>query len=73
MKVFVWQNISECTSNYHSGGGVVVFAKDIDRAIEMAADRGCKIDVVNEVPDDIRKVHEDTPEAIYIMPDAGCC
>ena len=72
MKVFVWQCVSQCSCNYHSGGGVVVFAKDEARARELANEDGhCDIRK-KEMPDDVRDV-VDGEEAVYIMPDAGCC
>ena len=71
VKVFVWAKIEECTSNYHSEGGVVVFAKDEARARKLAKKHGCQIKDT-EKPNAIRKVVGDK-EDIYIMPNAGCC
>jgi len=71
MKVFVWTRVEKCSDNYHSEGGVVVFANDEERARAIAnAVDGCKI-TPDEKPDDVRETDGD--EAIYIMPDAGCC
>lgn len=72
MKVFVWERIEQATHSYHSGGGVVVFADTEQRARELAnAESGCLIDAT-EIPDEVRDV-EGGKEAVYIMPDAGCC
>ena len=71
MKVFVWERVEHCTDNYHSEGGVVVFAETESRARELAYLKGCKIES-NELPDDVREVQGGS-EAVYIMPDAGCC
>lgn len=71
MKVFVWERVEHCTDNYHSEGGVVVFAETESRARELTYLKGCKIES-NELPDDIREVQGGS-EAVYIMPDAGCC
>lgn len=71
MKVFVWSDIEECTSSYHSEGGVVVFAKDEARARKLAKEHGCLIKDA-EKPDAIREV-VGGEEDIYIMPNAGCC
>ena len=78
MKVFVWQRIQHATSHYHPQGGVVVFAENVQRARELAAqnstDEGkpeCVI-TVDEAPDAVREV-VGGEEAVYIMPDAGCC
>lgn len=69
MKVFVWPRIKKCTDRYHSEGGAVVFAETEERAKEIARENGCYI-----VDDELKDVREvDGKEAIYIMPDAGCC
>ena len=72
MKVFVWQRVDRCSDNYHPSGGVVVFAESEDRARELAqAHPGCAIKA-DEKPDAVRQVNGGD-EAVYIMPDAGCC
>lgn len=71
MKVFVWRRVDKCSDNYHSEGGVVVFAQDEERARTIAnAVSGCAIKP-EEQPDDVRDTAGE--EAVYIMPDAGCC
>ncbi len=77
MKVFVWERVGECSDNYHSEGGVVVFAATEERARKLANTRkGCNI-LPDEKPDEVRWVLDgddvDGVEAVYIMPDAGCC
>jgi hypothetical protein len=72
MKVFVWEEICQCATRYHHEGGVVVFAESETRAREIAnACPGCAIDPT-EHPNDIREV-AGGEEAVYIMPNAGCC
>ncbi len=72
MKVFVWNYVSQVSDNYHSGGGLVVFAESETRARELAnLDHGVNL-LATEMPDDVRVV-EGGQEAVYIMPDAGCC
>lgn len=72
MKVFVWERINQATDNYHSQGGVVVFAETEERARELVNKiDGCVIDE-DEMPDEIRDVI-DGVEKVFIMPDAGCC
>ena len=48
------------------------YAADEARARELAKSRDCLIGH-NEAPDDVRDVEADGKEAVYIMPDAGCC
>lgn len=73
MKVFVWNCIEEASGNYHSGGGVVVFAETEERARILATEveSDCKIRA-EEMPIDVREVVGGI-EAAYVMPDAGCC
>jgi hypothetical protein len=71
MKVFIWSYVSELTDNYHSSGGLVVFANDIERAMELAIAQGVEFSA-DEVPDDVRVV-DGGAEAVWIMPNAGCC
>lgn len=72
MKVFVWENISELTDSYHSGGGLIVFAETLERAIELAIADGVTFDESELTADDVRIV-EGGEEKVYIMADAGCC
>ncbi len=72
MKVFVWENVRKCSSNYHEDGGVVVFAETEERARGLANNQpGCNI-AQTESPDDVRDVTSGG-EAVYIMPNAWCC
>ncbi len=74
MKVFIWHNINKCSNNYHSDGGVVVFARTERLARKLAnAVQGCDIQD-NEHPIDVRRVDDvDIKEHVYIFPNAGCC
>lgn len=71
MKVFVWNYITSLTDNYHSGGGLVVFAEDVERAKELAIGMGVTFSESDQ-PDDVRIV-DGGEEKVYIMADAGCC
>ena len=72
MKVFVWDYVETCCDRYHSDGGVVVFAETEERARELANQKdGCSIKET-ETPDDVREV-VGGDEAVFIMPNAGCC
>ena len=73
MYVYIWQCVDECSSNYHSSGGVVVVAASEARAREIAnAVDGCSIQP-DESPDQIIACANTEQEVVYIMPDAGCC
>lgn len=69
MKVFIWTRVEEATQNYHSEGGVVVFADTEVRARALAsAERAC---IAEDEHPEVRDASG--PEAVYIFPDAGCC
>lgn len=62
----------KCSDNYHSAGGVVVFADTIEEARELAnKTEGCDITDA-EQPDEFRQC-ADGEKKVFIMPDAGCC
>ena len=71
MKVFVWSYIAELTSNYHSGGGLIVFAEDEARARQLAEAEGVTFGK-SDTPDEVRQV-DGGEEKVYVMQDAGCC
>ena len=73
MKVFVWERIKRASSNYHSEGGVVVFAETEERARELANESGWECTIAaDELPDEVREV-VGGEEKMFIMIDAGCC
>lgn len=72
MKVFIWNYVSQVSDNYHSGGGLVVFAVDETRARELANEQPDVKLKKSDIPDEVRDVVGGS-EAIFIMPDAGCC
>lgn len=72
MKVFIWEEVAKCSDNYHSEGGIVVFAETEERARSLANSRsGCSIKP-DEMPDSVREV-VGGEESVFIMPNAGCC
>lgn len=72
VKVFVWERVEKCSDNYHSDGGVVVFAESEQRAREIAnTHQGCEIRE-DEKPTYVRDVLG-SELAVFIMPNAGCC
>ena len=72
MKVFIWGRINQCSGNYHSEGGVVVFASDEATARQIANNTDDVQISPEEMPDVVRDVVGGI-EAIYTFPDAGCC
>lgn len=71
MKVFVWGYLGKVSDNYPSGGGLLVCARDYDRALELIArERHIEVD---DKPCITYDVNSDAKEHIEIFPDAGCC
>lgn len=77
MKVFIWQRIQELTDNYHSDGGLVVVAANLQRAVELAEAEGVKFskeeDYDELTPTNVYNTDDSTEEKVFIFPDAGCC
>lgn len=73
MRMFVWEYVDGITDRYHDGGGVVVIAKDADRARDllMATDGVSNKNFTDE-PDFSTSVGT-RKEKVFIFPDAGCC
>lgn len=73
MKVFVWNRIANVSQNYHSEGGLVVFAESEERARSIANETGEITIDESEMPDKVADVADTTEESIHSFPDAGCC
>jgi hypothetical protein len=86
MKVFIWQYASNVTDNYHSSGGLVIFAESLSDALSalgtklesVKADSWCDFDptacsAYTKGPDVTFDVGPDAPSMVLIFPDAGCC
>jgi hypothetical protein len=72
MKVFIWEYVEHCSDNYHSDGGVVVFADDETEARNLAnSQKGCSIKT-DEMPNYVCECIGGEKK-VFIMPDAGCC
>lgn len=71
MNVYVWERIDRLTTNWHSEGGLIVFAETEERARELAADKVMELKAT-EMPSEVRAVYGGD-EAVYLFPDAGCC
>jgi len=73
-KMYVWENVSELTNNYHDGGGVMVIADSMEAARELliknGVPKGCG--AMKEQPDYSASVGSDE-DKVFIFQDAGCC
>lgn len=74
MKVFVWEYVDSVSNNYHSEGGLLVVAKDEDRARELIENHPHACVTDDEWRDVIIiNAEEGEQERIIAFPDAGCC
>jgi len=72
MKIFIWESVENATSNYHSGGGVMVVAESLERATELAGKEGVTFGQYDTLSMEYELAG--TPdEKVVIFPDAGCC
>ena len=69
-KVFIWSYVDNLTDNYHSGGGLVVIADNLEDAKILAMEKGVKFD--DEIPT-VYELKDIVEDKVYIFPDAGCC
>lgn len=83
MNVYVWDDLNNMSSSYHSDGGVVVIADNIDAAYALLRTKGEGTYGCLPVPED-SGIFGKAPTAIYPIigqsdprifsfPNAGCC
>ena len=83
MFAYVWKEIDKgLTSRYHSGGGLLIIARDLPRAQELWANYPVDEDDwwddprLKSLPNPDLSLALKNPtasEEVCIMPDAGCC
>ncbi len=74
MNAYIFENVEQLTSNYHSGGGLIIFARDIDHATELTrSDSSISISDVEWSEAKVFKMADDVQPQIFKFPDAGCC
>jgi hypothetical protein len=72
--MFVFQYNAQVSENYHSGGGLMVIAKDEEHVKELFEnEKYIKIedDEWNSVV--VYELKNDEEPKIFVFPDAGCC
>ena len=73
MKIFTWERVSNATDNYHSGGGVMVVAENIEHAMALAEEQGVVFFSEYDSPCIEYDLLGDYEPNVIIFPDAGCC
>tara|TARA_R110000868_G_scaffold203969_8_gene451962 strand:- start:2413 stop:2637 length:225 start_codon:yes stop_codon:yes gene_type:complete len=74
MKIFIFENVAECSGNYHSDGGAVIIAESIEAAKELIADIS-EFEPTDEEWENVEmfNISDVTKPKYWIMPNAGCC
>jgi hypothetical protein len=74
MKLFIFESMLQVSDNYHSGGGLVVIAKDEEHVKELI-----KFDENITIYDNdwkfvkVYDLKNNEEPKIFVFPDAGCC
>jgi hypothetical protein len=74
MKMFIFKDILQVSDNYHTGGGLMVIARDEEHVKELIADE----DDINIFDDEwklavVYELKNEEEPMIFVFPDAGCC
>lgn len=74
MKIFLFKRIDELTEYYHSEGGLVVVANDLEDAKNQIAD-DTNMQITDEEWANVKvfELAEKYERQMFIFPDAGCC
>ena len=75
MKVIIIAHVGQLTYSYHSDGGIVFVARDLDHAKELAS-----TDEAIEITDEewssrveYELLDDDVNPKMFVFPDSGCC
>jgi len=76
MKIFILTNVGQLTNNWHSGGGLVIVAENLEAAKELIKNEE-EIKITDDewngtINYDLNN-HSSNIGCYYIFPDAGCC
>lgn len=73
MKIFIWERVDRATNNFHSAGGVMVVAENIEHAMKLAEGQGVTFSSKYDSPYIEYELQGDNEPNVIIFPDAGCC
>lgn len=74
MNVYIFEDCSDLTDSWHSGGGLVVIARDSDHVAELiSSDPNIQLSDVDWQEVKIVRAADDAEPAVYVFADAGCC
>lgn len=75
-KLYIWQWVGPVSANWHNEGGLlIVTAGDPLEAWRSSSDYVKFGDEEADLskPDWVIEVADETPDKVYVFPDAGCC
>lgn len=75
MKIYILEDVDQVSDRYHSDGGVVIIAHDLDHAKELV-DKTDHLDIKDaewEKAIAYELSGENIQPEIFIFPNAGCC
>lgn len=83
MRLFIWERVKHATNNWHTEGGLVVMAENLEKAREELHVYGVPVDCEAFASDpdysyQIADPNEGTTQAeqpgvVAVFPDSGCC
>ena len=83
MSIYIWERVNMMSDYYHSEGGVVVVAKSLERAREIAREHFNPEEEHETLTDYDTTVFDTEPQKVFRVtskeeyycdfPDAGCC
>lgn len=79
MNIYIWDTVSDATTRYHDGGGIVVIAATLERARELLSGERvpAKCEAFTQEPDLTLPLAAidgaATEEHVFVFPNAGCC
>ena len=74
MRIFIFEDLNQVSSRYHSEGSLAVIAKDKEHVKELIKDYDY-IEIMDEEWENVvvYELNGDVEPKIFIFPDAGCC
>lgn len=78
MKAFIFKDLSQVSSNYHTEGGLVVIAKDETHVNKLISQEKYDIEITEQEWEDVQVfdldcTHKTYDAQVFVFPDAGCC
>jgi len=74
MKIFILEEVDQVSNRWHSDGGLVIIAKDLEQAKELASLEPECVPTKKEWSKAlVYNLVEETEPRAFVFPDAGCC